>query len=214
MVSRHMDITGQRFARWTALKLVGKNSSGTALWLCRCVCGTERVIRGTELRYGGSQSCGCLMKEISRDICIRRNTTHGMAETDEYHVWLKMISRCHKQTDPSYHRYGGRGIYVCQEWRDSFETFYRDMGKRPKGLTIDRRNNNGPYCKENCRWASAVEQCNNTRRNRLLTYAGKTQTMAQWARDLGITNMTLWKRLNRGWSLQRALTTSSKVNYG
>jgi hypothetical protein len=205
-MDRSKDITGLRFTRWTVIRRAGNNSSGTALWLCRCSCGTERSIRGTELRYGQSTSCGCLMREISRDLCIRRNTTHGMTRSVEYRLWKAMIARCHSAQNSSYGFYGARGIQVCKRWRSSFINFYEDMGKRPTGATLDRTNNNGPYSPSNCRWATMREQSNNTRRNRILKFQGKSLTCAQWARELGITPMALWKRLNRGVPLSRALT--------
>lgn len=205
-MDKSKDMSGLRFGRWSVISMAGKNSGGTALWLCRCSCGTERAVRGTELRYGQSMSCGCLNKEITRSVCIERNTTHGLSKTREYKIWKSMIARCHKKSNSSYPSYGGRGIVVCATWRKSFEAFIGDMGKCPDGLQIERIDNNGPYSKENCRWASRIEQCSNTRRNRYIKFGGKTLTVSEWSRQLGITQMALWKRLNRGMPLKRALT--------
>ena len=212
-MDRSKDITGRRFTRWSVISRAGNNSGGTALWLCRCACGTERVIRGTELRYGRSASCGCLVSEIARDTCIRRNTTHGMSGSPEHRVWKQMIQRCHTPNSPSFQNYGARGIAVCKRWRGSFAAFYKDMGRRPTGGTLERVNNNGPYSPSNCRWANMREQSNNTRRNRVIKFHGKAMTTAQWARELGITPMSLWKRLNRGTPLHRALTAGKLSRY-
>lgn len=206
VMDKSKDITGQRFGRWTVLKRAGNNSGGTALWLCRCSCGTEATVRGTELRYGRSSSCGCFRSEQISKMLKRRNTTHGLSHSKEYSVWQKMIARCHNPNDPSYERYGARGIYVCKRWRNSFSAFYSDMGRQPTGHTIDRINNSGPYSPKNCRWATSQEQANNTTKNKLLSHNGLTMTQAQWAETLGITAMTLWKRLARGVPLARALT--------
>lgn len=204
-MDKSKDISGRRFGRWTALKQAGNNSGGTKLWLCRCSCGIEKIVRGTELRYGRSQSCGCLNREISRDVCIRRNTTHGLSHTPENGVWIRMIQRCENPDDPAYKYYGDRGITVCKRWRNSFAAFYADMGPRPKGLTIDRIDNDGDYEPKNCRWATKREQAGNTRKNRHIKFKGRTMIAADWAREIGITPMTLWKRLNRGWPISRAL---------
>ena len=123
-----------------------------------------------------------------------------------------MKARCLNKNDKSYKNYGGRGITVCPEWVNDFMIFYKDMGERLQGLTLDRIDNNGNYCKENCRWSSPKEQNNNTRRNRFITYNGKTQTIAQWADELGINYHMLICRMNRGWGAKRTLTESS--NFG
>jgi hypothetical protein len=118
-----------------------------------------------------------------------------------------MVQRCHTPHASSYERYGGRGIMVCEAWRASFETFYRDMGSRPSAQhTIERMDNNGPYAPWNCRWATYTEQNNNHRRNRRITYGDSTLTVSQWARRVGINRDALTARLNNGWSVEHALT--------
>jgi hypothetical protein len=208
-MDKSKNITGQKFGRWVVIKRNGNNAGGTALWLCKCECGNKATVRGTELRYGRSRSCGCLNSDVVSAMVTKRNTTHGLSHTPIHGIWARMIQRCHNKNSPDYEKYGGRGIAVCKRWRNSFESFYADMGARPDDdAQIDRINNNGPYSPSNCRWATRSENCSNTRRNHFITYSGKTQTMSQWAREIGITHMTLWKRINRGWSIKRAVTTA------
>lgn len=138
---------------------------------------------------------------------LKAISKHGKAGTVEYSCWGKMKTRCHDPNDQSYARYGGRGIAVCDRWRESFENFFEDMGFKPSPRhSIERKNNNGPYCKENCTWATRLEQNNNTSQNRRITFGGQTMTLAQWGRSLGLNWHTLNNRLRRGWSLENALT--------
>jgi hypothetical protein len=125
----------------------------------------------------------------------RRN--HGYSNTSTYRIWSNMRSRCEKLKDASYEHYGGRGIKVCQRW-SSFSNFVLDMGVRPDGMTLERINNSGNYEPSNCKWASMQENSNNTRRNRILAHKGRQQTMAQWARELGINYDTFKSKIERG----------------
>lgn len=126
------------------------------------------------------------------------------AGTRTYFAWRSMRSRCHNKNNPSYAHYGGRGIIVCHAWNTSYDQFVADMGEAPEGMSLDRIDNNGNYTPKNCRWASIETQLNNQRRNRRLTLNGRTQTMAQWAKELGISADTLHKRLTR-MGVERAL---------
>jgi hypothetical protein len=188
------DLTDKQFGRWTVLSYAGKTPKGVALWLCRCQCGTERVVRGGNLRSGMSTSCWC-----SKD-------THGMSDTPVYKAWTQMKQRCYNANDPQYHNYGARGITVCDRWRLDFAQFLTDMGERPKGMTLDRIDNNGPYAPDNCRWATDVEQCNNTRVNHVLAWNGRTQTIAQWAKVTGLSYNVIRYRILHGWTIEHALT--------
>jgi hypothetical protein len=119
-----------------------------------------------------------------------------------------MMQRCYNSKNSGYKNYGGRGIKVCDRWH-TFENFFEDMGKRPKGLTLDRKDNNGDYCLENCRWATAKEQMNNNRNNNWLTHEGETRNITQWAGIIGISRNTLGKRLNfYKWSIEKTLSAS------
>lgn len=150
---------GNRYGRLLVISECGINNNKKVLWLCKCDCGNEKKIVGGNLRSGGSKSCGCLAKELSRD----RETKHGMYGSRTYSTWSNMISRCSNKKNPDYKYYGGRGILVCEEWKE-FENFYRDMGDRPNKKSIDRINNDGNYYKENCKWSTQSEQIKNRRR--------------------------------------------------
>ncbi len=139
---------------------------------------------------------------------MRKREHHGRYGTPEYRSWYHMIDRCCNPKDKSYKNYGERGISVSEEWRNSFAVFYRDMGARPTAHhTLERKDNSIGYEASNCIWATRTEQNNNTRANRLLTYAGKTQNTTQWALELGINPGTLRSRLHRGWGVERSLTS-------
>jgi hypothetical protein len=131
---------------------------------------------------------------------------HGQSKTLIYAVWREMHKRCRNPKNRAFGDYGGRGIYVCPEW-DDFRTFAADMGERPEGLTLERIDNDGPYSPENCRWATRTDQMLNRRSTRWLTHEGRTMTMRQWEKELGLSVSGLRYRLDRGWSLERTLTT-------
>ena len=172
---------------------------------CRCECGTEFSADRYRVRRGRIKSCGCL-RRAGQGACA---PTHRQSNTSEYRTWASIKRRCYLTTDHSYDRYGGRGIVMCDRWRNSFVNFYSDMGPRPSPKhSIDRIDNNGPYAPENCRWATAVAQSNNRRSNRVVTFGGISKTLSQWARDTNTNAFALYARINTlGWSVERALTT-------
>ena len=134
-----------------------------------------------------------------------------MVKTRIYFCWVNMKRRCLKEDGQDYKDYGGRGITICKEWINDFITFYKDMGDIPIGKSLDRRDNNLGYSKSNCRWATNEEQANNKRTNHFLTFKGKTQTVKQWSKELGINYFTLHKRINKHkWSVEKALNTFFK----
>lgn len=202
-----IDMTGQRFGRLTAITEAGHDQRRRTLWLCACSCGTETIVAGGDLRRGHTSSCGCLMREISA-ANGRASVIHGMYGTPTYLSWQSMRARCLNPNAISYPRYGGRGITVDQRWA-GFEQFYADMGVRPDGTSLDRLDSNGPYNPSNCRWATAKEQARNKRTNRLLTYRGVTLAACEWAERAGINRNTLYARLRKGWSVERALSTGA-----
>lgn len=131
---------------------------------------------------------------------------HGMARTNIYRIWSRMIERCHNEKNKNYFNYGGRGITVCEEWRQSFINFYKDMGDRPPSMSLDRIDNNKGYSRENCRWATPEQQMANTRAANLIEYNGETLPIAQWARKLGVSRNRIRTRLKIGMSVEQALT--------
>lgn len=206
---------GQRFGRWTVLRKAPMRSHWRSYWFCVCDCGTEREIRQESLQNGKSASCGCLHREIS----TKKLTTHGMVGSPEYSSWESMRARIKNPNNVAYHYYGGRGLTICAYWLESFQNFYADMGPRPAGLSIERLNNDGGYwcghCQEcaangqtaNCVWATREQQLNNRRTTKLITFQGRTQTVTQWAREIGIHKNTLAYRVTN-WSVEEALTKS------
>ena len=138
------------------------------------------------------------------------NYKYKMTNIRTYKSWDSMKQRCLNKNCIKYIDYGGRGIIICEEWSsiNGFENFCKDMGERPENRTLDRIDNNKNYCKENCRWATVEEQMNNRRNSRFITYKKKTQTVAQWSRELGICDKTIYYRLNNGWNDEKSLTIS------
>lgn len=198
---------GDVFGRLTTVSLINKSDEKYKgrLWLCACECGNEKVVPETYLVRGVTRSCGCLRSENSKAI----HTKHGESKEKIYRVWRSMKQRCYNENTNGYEHYGGKGIYVCEEWLDSkaFFDWAYENGYH-EGLSIDRIDPNGPYCPENCRWATSVEQNNHTSRNHMLTFDGKTMSMADWSRETGISYNAIKSRINKhGWSVERALTT-------
>lgn len=153
-----IDMVGKKFGRWTVIKENGRNKSRTMLYKCECECGAQKTVNGASLRTGASKSCGCLSAEMSK----KRFTTHGMKRTPTYMCWEGIIQRCTNSNSIGYKNYGGRGIKVCKRWM-RFKNFFADMGIKPKGLTIERQNNEEGYYNENCYWATYIEQGRNQR---------------------------------------------------
>lgn len=168
----------------------------------QCDCGSKVKMQPAQVSKGTTLSCGCYAREQSS----KRVKTHGRSGDYIYRTWSAMINRCHSDTSEAWDWYGGRGIKVCDRWRYSFENFLEDMGERPSGKSLDRIDVNGNYEPSNCRWATNEEQQNNRRDNVLLEYQGRQQSAAQWARELGISKTTIFARLRKGWTVERALS--------
>jgi len=199
---RFQDLTGQTFNRLFVLGWAGRNKHGRLMWNCRCSCGNELLVSGNALSRKNTKSCGCLKNEITGN----RRRTHGLSRSPEYKSWSQMISRCENENNPDYQSYGGRGISICREWRNSFEQFLTDMGNMPdSSFEIERMNNDGGYCPTNCRWATRKEQTRNKRTTRWLEHNGERRSLAEWAEIYGISARMLWARLNRGWSVGASL---------
>lgn len=200
--SRREDLTGKTFGYWTVLGLSEAKLGERVHFYCRCICGVERDVDADNLRSGISKSCSC--RKIEN--LIKRRRKHGLSSTKEYIMWSDMIRRCHNPSCKSYTNYGGRGIIVCEEWRNSFEKFYEDMGVCQKGFEIDRIDNNGNYCRENCRYVVRKHNLRNRRCNRILSHKGESKTMIEWSEIVNIPPVTIHCRIQRGWSITEALT--------
>lgn len=197
------DLSGKRFGRYTVLRraesYISKDGHKHIRWMCKCDCGSERVVFAQSLRSGKSTSCGCLQREIA--------TKHGGKYTRLYGIWHNIKYRCNNKNSAEYKNYGGRGISVCKEWND-FEPF-RDWAIThgyDNNRSIDRIDNGGDYCPENCRWVSAKEQANNRRSNRFITVGNDTHTITEWEQISGLSRQIIHWRLSHGWTPEEALT--------
>lgn len=187
--------------RYGLLTVMERSVGAPRYFLCRCDCGSEKLIRCDHLVGGKTISCGC---EHARRASARAhvmhaaNTKHGACRSSMYNRWHAIRRRCTVESAPAYQNYGARGIYVCERWRQSFEAFRDDMGEPPPGATLERVDNDGPYSPENCRWATRAEQASNRRVNKVVTWQGKTLNLSQWSRETGIHRNTLDKRYDKG----------------
>jgi len=177
------DLTNQKFNRLTVLKLAPKQKHKVA-WLCKCDCGKTTIVLATNLTGNRTRSCGCLKMEK----LLQRSTTHNQRHTKIYEVWKTLKQRCLNPNNKFYFRYGGRGITVCEDWKNNFTSFYEWSMKNgyKEGLSIDRIDNNGNYCPENCRWTDKLTQANNTRTNHYITFRNQTKTIAEWSRHFNL----------------------------
>lgn len=212
---RVKDLTRLKFGRLTVLAFAGRNSRKLVEWECVCECGASGIVAtSTALTGGHKLSCGCLGREVT----AKRSRTHGMKDSPEYQSWRSMKQRCNNKNATGFRNYGGRGIKICERWLNSFESFFSDMGKRPEPPElheIDRIDNDGDYCRENCRWATIKQQANNRRQgrrgvcraSRLVEFQGKEFILADLARQFNIPYQRVYQRLAKGWDIQKALTT-------
>jgi hypothetical protein len=209
---------GQKFGRLIILSVFrgfSKNGKYGLTWAnVKCSCGVEKVVDLQSVTRNGSKSCGCQNVESARMQGFK-NAKHGHARKlqkvhDTYTVRVGMLERCYNEKNKAFKNYGGRGIYVCNEWKDSYENFLQDMGERPKNTTLDRIDNEGNYTKDNCRWATIKEQANNRRTNLVYTLEGIQKTLKEWCEEYNISYKMVWKRVKAGRPLLEALTTMSK----
>lgn len=202
MIPKNRIEPGTVFGRLTVIGpaaslAVGKGPTMKRRSLCKCECGKEVIVLDSQLRNGKTQSCGCYRYDQLR----KSNTTHGESKTKLYDIRLHMMDRCTNPKCKEYHSYGGRGISVCREWEDSWESF-RDWALSngyKDGLQIDRVDNNGNYCPENCRFVTRSVNCNNKRTNHLITWKGETHTMKEWSDITGIAYTRIRYRAEHNW---------------
>lgn len=191
------NIIGKRYGRLVVLG-IGSIKHNKRTYICQCDCGTLTSVSRYKLTSGHTQSCGCLRA----DILPAFNFKHGMAKTPIHNSYTSMLDRCYNETHASYANYGGRGIAVCDRWKESFENFYNDMGERPEGSQLDRIDNDGNYCPENCKWSTIAENTRNKRDNIFLEYAGVRLCITDWAKKLNCPRSTLNARVKRGMGLK------------
>lgn len=198
MKTKYKDLTGKQFGRWTVIGLSPKEGRKT-YWTCQCECGNVKDIRSDILQSGQSKSCGCLKSEVSA-ANVSKNHTHKQSGTRIYRIWQGIKRRCENVNEPCYYRYGGRGIKVCDEWNKDFIAFYEWAMSNgyADDLSIDRIDNNGNYCPENCRWSTNKEQCNNRRTNVLYKIGNATKTLMQWCEIFEVDYQDVRARFHRG----------------
>lgn len=187
---------GDRYGNLIVIK-DSENLNGLRMMYCKCDCGNTKIVSLKNLRNGCTKSCGCLHR--------KGRVTHGMSGSSEYKIWQNMKYRCLYPTHPEFIHYGGRGIGVCDRWRD-FAFFFEDMGRRPsRNHTLDRIDNDGDYCPENCQWSTWVVQQRNRGNNRVISMLGVSKSLIEWVEELGINYKTVYSRLARGWTAESAL---------
>lgn len=192
---------GSKYGRWT---VVARDQDDSKRVICHCECGSAKTVNKYELMSGRTNSCGCINVEITRE----RSTTHGMNGTRLYYIWMSMKARCSRKNNNDYKNYGARGIRVCDNWLRfiPFKEWALSNGYSDN-LTIDRIDSNKCYEPNNCRWATNLKQQNNKRNNITMTYMGKTKTMSEWARYIGLPYRVIKDRRYLGWSDSKILQT-------
>ncbi len=199
-----VDMTGLVISRLTVVSRAPNSWQGNAQWNCVCACGMSVVVTGGNLRAGSTKSCGCLIRELRAG----GYPQHAMCDSKEYSSYHSMKQRCCNPSNDAYSYYGGRGIVICSRWLESFENFFEDMGPIPgDGFSIDRIDNNGNYEPKNCKWATKLEQSQNTRATRNITIGGASHCISEWSRLVGLSLPAIYDRVKRGMSWQEAITT-------
>ena len=197
------DRTGERHGRLVVLGPANIKKRTENYWLCKCDCGNECVVSGSQLKKDGTKSCGCYQKETYGKHAI----THGMTKTKLYKRWNSMKQRCQNPNEARYADYGGRGISVCEEWEDfeGFKKWAMENGYE-EHLSIDRIDNDGDYCPENCRWVPMSVQAWNKRTTTRITYNGETHSLNGWSKKTGLPPSTIRARIDKRWDIKDALT--------
>lgn len=199
-----LNIKGKKFGKLTVVKF-SHIKDGYSFWECKCDCENKKIIRGKYLSCGDTKSCGCLHD-------CSWSKIHGLSKTHFHYSWTNIKQRCLNKKNQAYKYYGSRGIKICDNWlkfsnfkNDMYESYLKHIKEfGEKQTTIDRINNDGNYCKENCKWSTRIEQVNNMSRNRIITYNKKTMNLMQWAKELDINYSTLYARIDNGWTIKKA----------
>lgn len=201
-----VDRTGLTYGRLKVIRLYSMIKSGT-VWLCKCSCGHVVKVRGGSLSTGNTKSCGCLAVENGRKqglSALKHGEARHSSRTKTYNIWQGMLRRCDTPSAVGYKNYGGRGVKVCNEWKN-YKIFLKDMGHCPLGMSIDRINNDGNYCKLNCKWSTRKEQNSNSRKTIHLVYKNKKQCLSDWAREIRMPITTFWRRIKQGKNIKDIL---------
>jgi len=202
------DCSGKTFEQLTVISFAGRDRRWAGYWLCRCVCGVMLYIQ--QYRLGRTKSCGCRRAIVSRE----KATSHGMRGARPYKTWYNLLQRCKNPNLPGFKNYGGRGITSPEKWA-TFEGFWEDMKEGyADDLFIERIDNDAPYSKDNCRWATRTEQNNNRRMNRRITIDGTTKNLIEWLKFYGISKKTFYYRMKMGLSEIEALSTPKRKKGG
>lgn len=199
-----MELIGKKFNKLTVIEKLENN-----YYLCKCDCGNTKKIRKDHIINKTIKSCGCLQRKVAKKL----STKHNLSNSKLYKVWGGIKERCLNKNNKSYKNYGGRGITVCKEWLDDFMSFYQwaIINGYKNNLSIDRIDVNGNYEPSNCRWITQKQQCNNTRVNVTIIFNNEIHTLSQWAEITGISYSALRHRIQRNWTVEKALTTPQKI---
>jgi hypothetical protein len=202
--ARFIDLTNMRFGKLLVMSstFIGNKGEEGGLWLCKCDCGNEKIVKRVELRTGRVKSCGCAQ--------YKSGFEHGLSRSVFASIRQGMMTRCYNPNSKDYHNYHDKNITVCDEWRDNPISFYKwgIASDYKAGLTLERIDNSKGYSPENCRWATHEEQANNKNTNRYITFNGEARQVKEWSKKLGIGESTIKNRLNQlNWTIEEALTT-------
>lgn len=213
-MGRFKDLTGQKFGRLTVIKRVGTSKSGKVLWLCECSCEEHNRVTTTtsNLVTGTTKSCGCFARESASKVG-KANTVHGDTDSRLYRIFRGMKDRCYNPKNKDYVWYGGKGIKICEEWKNNYAVFknWAINNGYKETLTIERKDFDKDYCPENCEWITIDQQQRNKSSNRLITYNGETMILAEWAEKFNIPYKVLCARINdRGHSFEEAINMPYK----
>ena len=209
-MSKSLNLLTKRFGQLVVIARIGNTKWNKSRWLCLCDCGNQTMVQGVHLCNGDTKSCGCLVKKHAKIMGLN-NGRHGHKRSGKrtrlYNIWGGIIERCCNPSYRDYDHYGGRGITVCERWKQ-FEYFLADMGDPLTNKhQIDRINNNKGYFLANCRWTTATINNRNKRNNRLLNLHGKIQCVTVWSEEVNLSIQTIMWRVNNGWSIEKSLTT-------
>lgn len=210
--NNRIDLIGKRFGRLTVLSYSHKDKRHRLFWLCICDCGNKTTPRGDLLKSGGTKSCGCFNRELIKERAAQRRLGGRVKDERLYGIWSGIKQRCFDVGCTEYHRYGARGINVCDDWKNDYQKFKEwalENGYSSK-LSIDRIDVNGNYTPENCKWSTPKEQANNRRNSIRVTYKNKTRTLAEWSEVLNMNYSCLYGRIKGGWEIELAFTKPSK----